>query len=146
MLLEEQWQLREAAQRQLLERVSTQDIHHAERISALEARLGSVYAEEQAATHQRMLDMEDKLHALADHAVTEVPTELLNQRAHALEERMTALEQAVNQGQMELEERLTQIEQRFTTLEDRMQENLEKAAAAAAAKIIREEIAILLAE
>ena len=194
MTLEEQWQVREATQRQMLEHMSTQDLHHSERLSALEARLGSVQAETQAENNARLDQLESRVDSLdatlasagplsaedeelraarldlmegrlmvledAEEKRSEaqdatsaacpaapVPSALDTQPEallHALEERITALENQSTQAQLELEERLTTLENQCRQMENFMQERLESAAAVAAAKIIREEIAALL--
>lgn len=208
MVLEEQWQMREASHRQLLDHMGTQDLHNSERLSALEARLASVQSEAQAETNNRLTQLEFRLDDVINQpAPASAPIsaplsdeeeelraarlDLMDGRImvledaeeqrcakektaeeslvnaldevdmadtaedisaeglpalHILEERLAALENQTAQGQVELEERLTSLEKQFHEMQSAMEERLEQKAAAAAAKIIREEITALLAE
>ena len=63
----------------------------------------------------------------------------------ALEERIAVLEKQAIQGQVDMEGRLTALEARFQQMEADMLARIENAAAAAAARVIREEITALMA-
>lgn len=129
-LLEARYEAEAEANKELRERLATLDTHSMERLAALEARLGSLHAEEQAALSGRLDALEARLKPL-ETAAGAISDEDVSQ---------------LEQGQMALEDRLTVLEGRLHQSEAAWETTIERAAAVAAAKIIREEIAALLAE
>ncbi len=116
--LETQQQLFENTQQQLLSRLTTQDVHQRERISALEARLASVYAEEQANIHARVAHVEEKI-VNPDIDFSSVQ-ESLEKRLDLLEERFSAFEERIARN---VEQTIAKLEERFSLLEERIVQN-----------------------
>ncbi len=135
------------AHKEQITTLSAQLAELAGRVTAAEENSQSIVRDALArdvAAREALSSYIEKLESVAKEAV-ERESEA-QQHVHGTMEQLEQALQAQEQLSMTYAQRLTALEERLAHQEKTMQENVEKMAAAAAAKILREEIAALLAE
>lgn len=114
--LEERWENSEIAAAKTLEHLDTVDTHSLERVSALEARLGSLQAEDQAAVRQQLNALNDRVAALESRG--DAGSEDMLRRLEALEgqsdamKRLASLEARTEEMHADLARRMEALEER----------------------------------
>ncbi len=135
------------AQEEQLDSLSTQLGTLTERMLLVEENSQAVARDAMArdvAAREALSSYIEKLECVAKEAVERESEAQSN--VHGIMERLEQALQAQEQLSITYAQRLTELEDRLQSYEKNMQQSVEKVAAAAAAKVLREEIAALLAE